>query len=82
MDLTDQLCKLIDEVLALGGRLGTMDERSPLLGVISELDSVGVVAILTALEDRYGIAVEDDEICAETFATLGTLIEYVRSKQS
>jgi acyl carrier protein len=56
----------------------TLDTQ--LLGSIPELDSMAVVSVLTALEDRFGFTIEDDEISAETFATFGSLVEFVESK--
>ncbi len=54
--------------------------ETQLLGGIPELDSMAVVAVMTALEDRFGFTIEDDEISAETFATLGTLVAFVETK--
>ena len=51
-----------------------------LLGAIPELDSMGVVALLTEMEESYGIVFADDEIDASVFETLGTLSDYVASK--
>ena len=51
-----------------------------LLGAIPELDSMGVVALLTAMEESYGIVFADDEIDASVFETLGTLNDYVAGK--
>jgi acyl carrier protein len=51
-----------------------------LLGALPELDSMAVVSILTALEEHFGFTVDDDEISAETFATLGSLTEFVDQK--
>ena len=41
---------------------------------------MAVVYVITALEERFGFEVEDDDISAETFATLGTLTEFVEEK--
>ena len=41
---------------------------------------MAVVAVLTAIEEEYGVEVEDDEIDASLFETVGTLTEYVESK--
>jgi len=54
--------------------------ETQLLGAVPELDSMVVVAVLTAMEEELGIEIPDDEIGAETFATFGRLVEYVRSK--
>lgn len=51
-----------------------------LLGSVPELDSMAVVGVLTAIEEELGIEIPDDEIGAETFATFGSLVDFVRSK--
>ncbi len=43
---------------------------------------MAVINVLTAMEDRFGFAVEDDEIDAQTFATFGSLAAFVESKMS
>jgi hypothetical protein len=45
----------------------------PLLGSLPELDSMAVVTLIGALEEHFGIMVDDDDISASTFATLGSL---------
>jgi acyl carrier protein len=57
-----------------------LTEQSALLGSIPELDSMAVVAIITALEEQFGIVVDDDEISASTFETLGSLRVFVEQK--
>ncbi|TFW30668.1 acyl carrier protein [Massilia horti] len=53
---------------------------SALLGSIPELDSMAVVNLIGALEEHFGIVVDDDEIGASTFETLGTLAAFVQHK--
>jgi len=58
-------------------------ELSPdavLLGVIPEFDSMAVVSILTAIEEKYDFFVDDDEIDADIFETVGTLVAFVKQK--
>ena len=78
----DEVLRLLDEVLSLGGRSAGFDRSTALLGAIPELDSMAVVSLITALEDRFGIEVDDDEIDGETFATVGTLVDFVSGKVS
>ncbi len=80
MDVRKELLALLDSTLNLGGRAQTFDDSTTLMGAIPELDSMGVVALLTAFEDRLGFAVEDDEIDGSIFETFGTLLSFVRSK--
>ena len=77
MDVRAELLGLLDEVLSLQGRSATFDDHTPLLGSIPELDSMAVVSLITAMEERYGITVDDDEIDADTFATVGSLMHFV-----
>lgn len=53
---------------------------TPLFGALPELDSLGVVALVAALEDRFDIVIEDDEFGEELFETLGSLTSLVDSK--
>ena len=71
---------LFRDVLVLGDQANSFDESTQLLGAIPEFDSVAVVSVLTALEDEYGCVVEDDEISAEVFQTIGSLAAFVETK--
>jgi acyl carrier protein len=72
--------RLIGEVLQLGDRARTLDRSTPFMGNLPELDSVSVLALLVALEERFGIAIHDDEINAADFATVGSFYEFINSK--
>lgn len=37
-------------------------------------------SIITGLEERFGVVVDDDDIDGATFATVGTLADFVSSK--
>jgi acyl carrier protein len=80
MDLKAQLLSLLDETLNLENRTASFTEETRLLGSLPELDSMGVVALLTAFEDRLGFAVDDDEIDGQVFETVGTLLAFVKTK--
>ena len=74
-EVREVLCETLQ--LAASAHLTT---DTQLLGSIPELDSMAVVSVMTALEDRFGFTIEDDEISAETFATLGSLVDFVAEK--
>lgn len=57
-----------------------LEADTALLGSIAELDSMAVVAILSSLEERFGIVVDDDEVDGRTFASVGSLTQFVQSK--
>jgi acyl carrier protein len=76
----DEVRQLIGEMLQLGERVWTFGPDTPLLGNIPEFDSMAVVALIKALEERFDIQVADDEISAETFETIGNVHAFVRDK--
>jgi len=75
-----EVVAILDEVLNLNGRSQGFTLDTPLLGAIPELDSMAVVALIAALEERFGFVVEDDEIDGATFASLKTLVDFVQGK--
>jgi len=64
---------ILDNVLGLGERKNLLTADFALIGNIPEFDSIAVVSLITALEEHYGIAIEDDEISTETIEMLGSL---------
>lgn len=82
MDVTKEVLRALDEVLSLGGRSLTFTRDTRLLGAVPELDSMAVVALITGLEERFGIVVHDDEIGGDTFATVGALADFVAGKSA
>ncbi len=80
MDTRTEILRILDEVLSLGGRAMKFSAETPLLGAIPELDSMAVVTLITTLEDRFGIMVDDDEISGDTFATVGSVTDFVAGK--
>jgi acyl carrier protein len=75
-----QVLNILDSILQLGGRAAHWQANTPLLGSVAELDSMAVVSVLTQLEEQFGFSVADDEISAETFATVGDLWQFVDAK--
>ena len=82
MDITQEVLRVLDEVLSLQGRSATFTRDTPLLGAIPELDSMAVVTLITTLEEQFGLTVDDDDIDGATFATVGSLADFVSSKMA
>lgn len=80
MDVIKDLLRTLDEVLSLNGRTLAFTRESALLGAIPELDSMAVVSLITGLEERFGIVVDDDDIDGSTFETVGSLANFVAAK--
>lgn len=82
MQSFEEVRDILSDVLSLGDRRSSLNVDSGLLGSIPELDSMAVVNIITALEEHFGFVVDDDEISAKTFETLGSLTHFVEQKLS
>ena len=80
MDARTEVLAILDDVLSLKGRAAKFRDDTALLGNVPELDAMAVATVLTALDERLGIVIEDDEIDGSTFATVGTLVEFVEGK--
>lgn len=72
--------RILDEVLSLDGRSSAFSRDTALLGAIPELDSMAVVTLITSMEEQLGIIVDDDDIDGSTFATVGSLADFVSGK--
>ena len=80
MDVFKEVLRVLDEVLSLKGRSASFTRETHLLGAIPELDSMAVVTLITTLEERFDIMVDDDEIGGSTFGTVGSLVDFVGEK--
>lgn len=80
MNLNREVKAMLNDVLHLEGRASAFDEKTPLLGSVPELDSMAVVALIAAIEERFDCMVNDDEIDGAVFATFGSLLAFVHSK--
>ncbi|MEV4277858.1 acyl carrier protein [Actinoplanes xinjiangensis] len=78
----DDVKAVLVSTLGIQDRAATIDADTQLLGNLPELDSMAVLELIAALEEKFGISVDDDEVTAEVFDTLGTLAALVDSKRS
>lgn len=76
----EQTINLVSSVLGLGARKSGLSEASRLMGAIPELDSMAVVSLLTAIEEEFGITVDDDDLDVSAFETVGTLAAFIARK--
>ena len=80
MNVHDDVLRVLDDVLSLGGRAAGFRRDTPLLGAIPELDSMAVVTLITTLEEQFGIVIDDDDIDGDTFASVGALVDFMHAK--
>ncbi len=79
----DDVAALLGETLALDPSVtATLNRDTALFGNLPELDSMAVATVLTALEDRFHILIDDDEVSGAMFETVGALADFVASKEA
>jgi acyl carrier protein len=61
-------------------QVASFDEATPLFGALPEFDSMAVAGLLTELEERLGIMIEDHEVNADMLETYGALLTFARAK--
>jgi len=72
---------VLRDVLGLSEtRAAAFDAATPLFGALPELDSMAVAGVLTELEDRLGIVIEDDEVDGDMLETFGALTQFAAHK--
>ena len=72
---------VLADILGLSAdRVAAFDPETPLFGALPELDSMAVAGVLTELEDRLGIVIEDDDVDGEMLETFGSLTAFAASK--
>lgn len=72
---------VLSDILGLDPeRVARFDESTPLFGALPEFDSMAVAGLLTELEERLGILIEDHEVDADMMETFGALLTFARAK--
>ena len=79
-DLVPGISDLLAEILGLGERRRTLTADTELFGALPELDSLSVLELATALEERYDVVFEDEDFTGEVFGTVGSLADFVMAR--
>jgi acyl carrier protein len=81
-DADGVLRQVLQDVLGLSAeRVAGFTEDTGLFGHLPELDSMAVASLLTEVEDRLGIVIDDDEVDGEMLETYGALLAFVQAKR-
>lgn len=79
--LDRELKSIIADVLGIDSeQADALDDESGLFGHLPELDSMAVAGLLTEMEDRLDIVIEDDDVDGEMLETYGGLLSFAESK--
>jgi acyl carrier protein len=74
-EVDETVRSLLIDVLGLPkSRVARFDDETELFGALPEFDSMAVATLLTEMEERLGILIEDEDVEAEDLMTFGRLL--------
>lgn len=74
---------ILSDLLGLSPlQVAQMDNDTELFGALPELDSMAVAGLLTEMEDRMDITIDDDDVDGELFETFGNLVAFAKAKSA
>ena len=79
-DVLAEVIATIGETLGIEDRATQFAAETLLLENLPELDSMAIVELVLALEERFGIEIDDAQITGELFESVGSLAEFVDSQ--
>lgn len=80
LNIQNEILLILDEAMGLKGRALKFSSNTQLLGALPELDSMAVLAVISGLEERLGLVINDDEIDGEVFASVGSMVEFASAR--
>ena len=80
---TDHLLRrILTDVLGLKpGQAESFTADTGLFGHLPELDSMAVAGLLTEIEDRLDIVIDDDDVDGDLLGDYGSLLSFVNAKR-
>ena len=79
-DSLDAVRRVLIDTLELTQQPEDLHRDTALFGALPELDSMAVAGLLTELEDRLGVLIEDDEVDGEMLESFGSLVRFMAAK--
>jgi len=80
-DIDQRLRQILSDVLGLApAQVASFTAQTGLFGHLPELDSMAVAGLLTEIEDRFDIIIEDEDVDGEMMGEYGALLAFVSAK--
>jgi acyl carrier protein len=73
----DDVKAVLVETLGVQDQADTINADTPLFGSLPELDSMAVLELVLALEERFDITIDGEDVTASAFETLESLAAFV-----
>jgi acyl carrier protein len=80
LEVANTIKQLLIDTLSLDISVAELDDDTLLLGNIPQFDSMAIVSVITAIEESFGFMAEDDDLSAEVFESVDSLIHFVTER--
>lgn len=80
IDTSSELKSLLAHTLGMPEVPSLWTDDMPLFGNIPDLDSMAIVALVTAIEEHFAVEFVDEDMTMDTFANLAKLAAVVQGK--
>lgn len=81
ISIEDAVRAVLRDILGISReRADAFTPETGLFGSLPEFDSMAVAGLLTEMEDRLGIMIDDDEVDADMLESFGALVDFARRK--
>lgn len=81
MSMATEVEEFIVQEIALGRGIDTVAHDQDLLAD-EVIDSLGIVEVISFLEGKYGVKVDDDDLAPENFRSVDSIVAFVEKKRS
>ena len=78
--IMNQLKEIIVNKLDINVDYEDIDENASLYEDGLGLDSIAIVDLIVSIEKKFSITIDDDELNADMFKSLNTLVDFIRTK--
>ena len=76
----DDVKTVVAQTLRIEDRASSWTADTALFGGLPELDSMAVLELVMALEKRFALTIDPNDVTGEVFGTIGSLTAFVESK--
>ena len=73
--------EVLTRTLGIEDRAASITRETRLFGELPELDSLGVVELAAALEDRFDVVIDDEDFTGDVFESVGTLTDLIDARR-
>lgn len=81
-EIQERIVRILRETLSVVPPNASLDSETALLGKGLGLDSSSTLELIVAIEDEFGVYLDERDLTPQAFETLGSLVSFVEARLS